>query len=148
MTEIDRIAAILDIQMLKARYLRTIDEHDWAAHEAVFAPDLIADFRASSGGNDDSLITHGAKPYVAKLASILQHIVTVHHGHTPEITILSDTEATGVWAMEDKLWVNPDSPLPFQFMHGYGHYHERYVRLADGWRIKELRLSRLRVDTI
>jgi hypothetical protein len=31
-------------------------------------------------------------------------------------------------------------------MHGYGHYHETYVRLADGWRIKSIRLSRLRVD--
>ena len=27
--------------------------------------------------------------------------VSVHHGHTPNIEIKSDTTATGIWAMED-----------------------------------------------
>lgn len=141
-TEAERIAAILDIHMLKARYFRTLDQKDWAAHEAVFAPDLVAEFEAAGEP------VHGAAVHVANLAPILEHVVTVHHGHTPEITILSDDEATGVWAMEDKLWVQPGSTLPFTFLHGYGHYHERYVRLAGEWRIKEVRLARLRVDTV
>ncbi len=76
----------------------------------------------------------------------MENVTTVHHGHTPEIEIISRDEATGIWAMEDKLWVQPASVLPFVFMHGYGHYHKRYVRLADGWRIQEIRLVRLRVD--
>lgn len=146
MTEIERIAAVLEIQALKARYFRTMDTKDWPGLEAVFAPDLIADFRESTGGNDEGQLTHGAAPYVAKLAPILQDVATVHHGHMPEITIESPTEATGIWAMEDKLWPGAGSDLPFRFMHAYGHYHERYVRLADGWRIKAIRLSRLRVD--
>jgi hypothetical protein len=32
-------------------------------------------------------------------------------------------------------------------MHGYGHYEETYERLAEGWRIKSTKLTRLRVDT-
>jgi hypothetical protein len=32
-------------------------------------------------------------------------------------------------------------------MHGYGHYHETYERTDDGWRIKTITLTRLRVDT-
>jgi hypothetical protein len=36
--------------------------------------------------------------------------------------------------------------MPFKWMDAYGHYHERYVRVAAGWRIQELRLTRLRVD--
>jgi len=32
-------------------------------------------------------------------------------------------------------------------MQGFGHYHEHYVKGNDGkWRIKELRLTRLRTD--
>lgn len=146
MTEIERVAAILDIHALKARYFRTMDGKDWQGLEATFAPDLIADFREATGGHDESMLTHGAAAYVAGLAPILQNVTTVHHGHMAEITIETTHSATGIWAMEDKLWPAADSPLPFRFLHGYGHYHERYARLADGWRIQEIRLSRLRVD--
>jgi len=146
MTENEKIAATLEIHGLKARYFRMMDMKDWAGLEAVFAPDLLADFRASTGGSDEDMLTQGAAPYVAKLAPILEKVTTVHHGHMPEITILSANEATGIWAMEDKLWADDDSGLPFRWMHGYGHYHERYVRLEGEWRIKDIRLSRLRVD--
>lgn len=146
MTEAEKIAATLEIHAIKARYFRTMDMKDWAGLEATFAPDLVADFRESTGEPDESQLTHGAAPYVAKLAPILEHIQTVHHGHMPEITIESPDRATGIWAMEDKLWVQEGSPLPFKWMHGYGHYHERYVRIGGEWRIQEIRLSRIRVD--
>ena len=153
---IEKLAAIEEIKALKARYFRTMDSKDWAGYEAVFAPDLIADFRDATGAHDPSQLTHGAAAYVAMLAPMLDKVSTVHHGHTPEITIESPTTARGVWAMEDKLWPGPESDLPFTWLHGYGHYHERYVKLADGadngggenegWRIAEIRLTRLRVD--
>lgn len=145
MTDAERIAAILDICALKARYFRTLDTKDWVAHEAVFTPDLVADFGGADGG-EATAPTRGAANHVGNLAPLLENVVTVHHGHTPEITVLSPTEATGIWAMEDKLWTQPGSVLPFAFMHGYGHYHERYVKQADGWRIQAIRLMRLRVD--
>lgn len=148
---IEKLAAIEEIKALKARYFRTMDSKDWAGYEAVFAPDLVADFRDATGTHDPSQLTHGAAAYVAALAPMLDKVSTVHHGHTPEITIESPTTARGVWAMEDKLWPSADSALPFTWLHGYGHYHERYVKLADGgenggWRIAEIRLTRLRVD--
>jgi hypothetical protein len=146
MSELEKLMSILDIHALKARYFRSMDNKDWPALENVFAPDLVADFRAATGGFDESMLTHGAATYVAQLAPILGQVLTVHHGHMPEITIESPTTASGIWAMEDKLWVQEGSALPFRWMHGYGHYHERYVRLERGWCIKEIRLSRLRVD--
>ncbi|OCC25713.1 DUF4440 domain-containing protein [Croceicoccus estronivorus] len=146
MDRLDKLEAVEEIRALKARYFRCMDMKDWAGLEAVFAPDLVADFRAATGGNDDSQLTHGAAAYVAKLAPILQDVVTVHHGHMPEITVESPDTAHGVWAMEDKLWPAENSSLPFRRMHGYGHYHERYMRLEGEWRIAEIRLTRLRVD--
>jgi hypothetical protein len=74
--------------------------------------------------------------------------VTVHHGHTPIIEITSDTTATGIWAMEDLLWRSLKNPAhgDVSFIHGWGHYHERYVKLDVGWRILSTRLSRLRTE--
>jgi len=68
-------------------------------------------------------------------------VITVHHGHMPEIELTSATTATGVWAMEDMLrW--PDG----REMHGYGHYHETYEKVGGAWRIKSSKLTRLRTD--
>lgn len=146
MDRLDKLEAIEAIHALKARYFRCMDMKDWAGLEAVFAADLVADFRAATNTNDDSQLTHGAAAYVAKLTPILQDVVTVHHGHMSEIVIESPDSARGIWAMEDKLWPQPSSQLPFRMLHGYGHYHERYIRLDGEWRIAEITLTRLRVD--
>lgn len=146
MTELERMLIVNAVHQLKGRYFRTLDCKDWAGYEAVFAPDLVADMRDASGQRDESQLIFGAAAYVAGLAPALQGVITVHHGHSPEIDVLSATEATGIWAMEDKLWPGADSPLPFRFLHGYGHYHERYVRWEGDWRISEIRLSRLHVE--
>jgi len=146
MDETDRLAAIAAIQALKARYFRTLDTKDWAAHEAVFAPDLVADMREAAPAYDEKALTHGAAAYVRNLAPLLEDVVTVHHGHTPEIEVLSDDSARGIWAMEDKLWVGEGAVLPFRLLHGYGHYHETYVKREGAWRIATIRLTRLRLD--
>ena len=146
MDKLERLEATEAIRALKARYFRMMDTKDWAGLEAVFAPDLVADFRAATGRNDDSQLTHGAAAYVARLAPILNGVITVHHGHMAEITIESPDRASGIWAMEDKLWPGDGSALPFCWMHGYGHYHERYVRIDGEWLIEEIALTRLRVD--
>src|SRR5438874_11102676 len=39
MTELEKVAATLEIHALKARYFRMMDCKDWAGLEAVFAPD-------------------------------------------------------------------------------------------------------------
>jgi hypothetical protein len=146
MDALDRLTAIEEIKALKARYFRCMDMKDWPGLQAVFASDLVADFRDSTGARDETLLTHGAEPYVKNLAPILQNITTTHHGHMPEIEIISETTATGIWAMEDLLWVGEGAPVPYKTMHAFGHYHETYEKKNGEWRIKTVRLSRLRVD--
>ena len=142
----ERLAAIEEIKALKARYFRCMDEKDWPGLQAVFAPDVVCDFRDSTGTRDESLLTHGAALYVKNLAPILQNIVTTHHGHMPEIEITSPTTAKAIWAMEDLLWVQEGAPVPYKTMRGFGHYHETYEKRNGAWEIKTIRLSRLRVD--
>nr|MBM4733853.1 hypothetical protein [Prescottella equi] len=66
-------------------------------------------------------------------------MVTVHHGHTPEIVFTSDTTTEGIWAMEDELWwTNGDRE---EHLHGYGHYRERYRKVNDQWPISYRRMT-------
>jgi len=124
------------IRTLKARYFRTMDTKDWAAMREVFCDDVEIDTTESGG----SVVT-GASEFMAFLEETIGDVVTVHHGHMPEIEITSPTTATGVWAMEDWLrWPNGME------LHGFGHYHETYEKVEGAWGIKSSRLTRLRMD--
>jgi len=68
----------------------------------------------------------GRDQVTASVRKLVDPLTTVHHAHTPEIEILSPTTARGVWAMEDLLsWRNGDK---IEQAHGWGHYHETYVK--------------------
>ena len=143
---VEQLWDIEQIKQLKARYFRCMDTKDWAGFEQVFAADAVMDM--SSEMRDQTTrggITRGAAQIAAMVRTVVGPVVTVHHGHMPEIEITSPTTARGVWAMEDKLRWPEGSPV--RTIHGYGHYHETYERTDDGWRIKTITLTRLRVDT-
>ena len=124
------------IKRLKARYFRTMDTKDWAGMREVFADDVVVDTTDSGG-----VVVTGADAFIAFLRETLDAVVTVHHGHMPEIELTSATTATGIWALQDILqWPNGAE------MHGYGHYHEAYAKSGDEWRITSTRLTRLRMD--
>ncbi len=124
------------IKQLKARYFRLMDTKDWDAMREVFADDVFID-TTDSGGR----VVEGADDFMTGLRDLLADVLTVHHGHMPEIELTSETTATGVWSMEDMLrWPNGSE------LHGFGHYHETYEKADGGWRIKTMTLTRLRVD--
>jgi hypothetical protein len=124
------------IKQLKARYFRTMDTKDWGAMRQLFCDDTCMDSTESGGG-----VLNGADNCINFLQGAIGDVITVHHGHTPEIELTSATTARGVWAMEDMLrW--PDG----RELHGYGHYHETYEKVDGNWRIKTLKLTRLRMD--
>ena len=138
MTDIERLIAIEDIRNLCARRLRAMDEKRWADYEAMHAEDHVSD----TYGGEPAV---GAKANTARLAEVLGHIASVHHAHTPEITITGPDTAEGIWAMEDMLfWTQGDEA---HWLHGFGHYHERYRKGPEGWQFVYRRLTRLRVNT-
>ena len=124
------------LKQLKARYFRTMDTKDWAGMRAVFADDVVMDTTAA-GGN---LIT-GADAFLEFLRPTLQDVITVHHGHMPELELISPDQANGVWALQDTL-IWPDGTR----MVGYGHYHETYQKVDGDWKIKSSVLTRLHID--
>ena len=164
MTTAERLLAIEEIKQLKARYFRNLDTKDWDGFQAVFAPDAVLDCRHAMYSRDpatgaaifagkvlpeseavvEARLTRGAANIRAEVEASVENIITVHHGHMPEIEIISPTTARAVWAMEDVLRGPPGWYL--QTLVGYGHYHETYERLEGRWHIKTLKLTRLRVD--
>jgi len=91
-------------------------------------------------------VHEGRDAVVAMVQSGMAGGSTVHHLFTPEITITGADTARATWAMEDFVRVTVGGePLAF---HGFGHYHEEYVRTAAGWRVRRSVERRLRVDPI
>jgi hypothetical protein len=143
---IQKLAAIEEIKVLKARYFRYLDAKDWDGwKQFVFCADsemLVPEAQPEPVIGIDRIITF--------VDQVLRGTVTIHHGHMPEITIESDSAASGVWAMEDLIYWPKDRLAQSRYskLQGYGHYHERYVREQSGWRIRSLHLSRLHVAHI
>ena len=148
MNAIEQLLAIEAIKHTKARYFRCLDTKDWLGFADVFAPDAQMDMREETR-DENNLITGNGN--IARYVShAVDGVVSVHHGHMPEIEFTSDTSAKVIWAMEDKLWksAGSTSPLPVSFLHGYGHYRETYRLVGDKWLIQTVKLTRLRVDVM
>ena len=147
MDPLEQLLAIEEIKQLRARYFRFVDEKKWEDLAEVFTDDAEADYSGEMVrlGQDPELgrIKGGGKAIAGFIRQAVEPMVSVHHGHMPEITITSPTTAEGVWAMEDLLQI-PEGPV--RSLHGFGHYRERYVKTERGWRIQKLVLTRLRVD--
>jgi hypothetical protein len=58
-------------------------------------------------------------------------MLTSHRGTQPEIDLLSPTEATGTWALEDVV-IHQDFGVT---IHGASFYEDRYRKVDGQWRI-------------
>lgn len=132
----ENLQAVEAIKQLKARYFRWLDTKQWQAWSAVFTHDVVMEIP------ELDIVIEGRKEVVEKVRSTLDEAQTIHQGFMPEIDLISNTEATGVWAMEDRIETTAKST------HGFGHYHEEYRIEDGGWRISRISLHRLRVDKV
>ena len=137
-----QIFEIEAIKQLKARYFRLMDTKDWDNWGMVFTEDATLQFdrAVSTNGRDGKPIPKvvGRENLVAMLRNSVPK-QTVHHGHMPEIELLNETEATGIWSMEDIV------DYGTSLIHGYGHYHETYSKTDGQWRIATVHLTRIRL---
>lgn len=144
---VETLLAIEEIKRLKARYFRLMDTKDWHGFAELFTQDAIFDVRGAleeNPGPDQEPII-GRSAIVEYVSSGIDPINSAHHGHMPEIDILSEDAASGIWALADILRM--PSGTPFERFYGYGHYHESYRRIDGTWKIASLSISRLLVET-
>jgi hypothetical protein len=140
----DRPEDRLALKELKASYFRYLDTKRWAAWRELFTNDMVFYADDAPVPTETQPMTTNGDDFVEMVSSVLADAVTVHQGHMPELRFTDATNANGIWAMFD--WVD-SSGSGGNSMQGFGHYHEHYVKGGDGkWRIKELRLTRLRTD--
>jgi hypothetical protein len=149
---VEALLAIEEIRQLKSRYFQAVDEKDWDSIAEVFTEDATIDFsgesrhhighhgfaEADAASSEGSPVT-GGREAARVIAGAVQDLVTVHHGHDPQITLIGRDAARGRWSMYDRL------DYGSEVMHGYGHYHEEYRRQGGRWRIAALTLVRSRV---
>ena len=132
------------IKKLKARYQRAVDTKDWDLMRSLFAADATSEY------SDGKYSFTGPEAIVKFLSDGLgdPEIQSMHHAHTPEIELTSDTTATGTWYLEDFVlsarasdWA-PNGTV----LHGTGIYHDEYVKVADEWLIQKTGYERIFED--
>jgi hypothetical protein len=149
MTEAERLAAIEDIRRLKAAYWRGVDTHDDALVRSILAADCVLDYRGcctdpASGTDFLPEMNVVMKRQESWQTTALDGYVTVHQGHQAEITVTGADSAEGIWAFSDRFFYPPG--WKYRRLTGYGHYHDTYLREADGWKLQTTRITRLRVE--
>jgi len=144
----DHLQKLLDVhalQQMKARYFLFLDTKDWSRWLDLFTEDatLLVDTAASTFARDAKTL-----PKVVGRDALREFVVpnldktpTVHHGHTPIFEFHSETEASGIWAMEDVVEFTDHT------VHGHGHYRETYRKISGEWRFASVHLTRIRVVT-
>lgn len=147
MDPIQRLIEIEALHSLKARYWRCWDTKDFEGWLALFLDDatLTADMRVPVRGETGAvpaLKVVGKQQLRETVCANNAHTVTVHQGHSPEIELHSDSEASGIWAMED---IVERGAATF---HGHGHYRETYRKVDGQWRFASIHLTRVRLTSL
>ena len=127
--------AIEAIRRLKYAYFRLLDTKQFVALGELFIPDATT---AYESGN---LSQRGRGEIVAFLQEALggPGIVTMHHGHHPEIDLVGPDRATGTWYLEDRVLI-PGADLEIS---GTALYTDEYVLVDGSWRIAHTGYERI-----
>ena len=130
--EVQVLKDIEAIKALKSRYFRALDTKDWDALEKTLHPDIET---AYSNGK---LVFHGPKEVTNYFKESMPTTeITLHQGHNPEITIESDTTATGKWYLQDILIFADGNPYEGLQIEGSAIYTDKYVKVDGQWLILE-----------
>lgn len=125
-----------EIRQLKYAYFRCVDTKDWDGIAACFVPEATATYPNQDCDGRDAILAF-------LTASLFPDLVTMHHGHHPEIRVDGD-EATGTWHLHDQVY----APA-FDFaLEGSALYEDRYVRTCAGWRMTHTGYRRIFEKTV
>ena len=134
--DIQRLMDMEAIRQLKHAYFRCIDTANKEELATLFHDDVEVHF---IGGSYEWKLT-GKDAYLASIGeSFTCHSVGHHNGHQPEIQMLSETEATGIWYLADEMWMRNVKYA----VKGTALYWDRYVKDGGRWLIRETRYRRI-----
>jgi SnoaL-like domain len=124
------------IRQLKHRYFRCIDTANVAELAEIFHDDVEVHF---VGGTYEWKL-NGKAQYLGSIGGAFHNQAIGHHNaHHPEIQMLSPTEATAIWYLNDHMW-QLDSGI---YTRGTALYWDRYLKVDGRWLIRETRYRRI-----
>lgn len=138
MDAVRQLQAIEDIKRLKVRYCRFVDLNRREELRHLFTDDIVYEFQGWKKGQGGDNFAGSAQDFADRHS--------FHRVFMPDIEILSETTARGVWAMADIIEYPATSGKAGS--RGYGYYHEEYRKVDGAWRISSLLLVRHRVEEL
>lgn len=141
-----RLNDVHEICVMVFRWFTAIDLKDWEAFDAQITDDILID---NSGVArriivGESGVYRGRIDVVAWAKRCTVGAVSVHQVMMPQIEILSDTSARGIWTLDDRVhWPNEN---PVRRLHGHGHINDTYAKVEGRWKLASQRLTRIQVE--
>ena len=134
--DVQMLMDIEAIKQLKHAYFRCIDTANIEELGTLFHDEVSVHF---TGGSYEWKL-QGKADYLKAVAQAFHSQSIGHHnGHQPEIQILSDREATGIWYLADTMWL-----MDLQHVTtGTALYWDRYEKADGRWLIRETRYERI-----
>lgn len=134
--DIQRLMDIEAIKRLKHAYFRCIDSANMDELGTLFHDDVSVHFI----GGSYEWTTQGKQEYLDNIGvSFSNKSIGHHNGHHPEIQMISDSEATGIWYLADHMWILNHKAKTS----GTALYWDRYLKVDGEWLIKDTKYERL-----
>ncbi|MEM6580801.1 MAG: nuclear transport factor 2 family protein [Pseudomonadota bacterium] len=134
--DIQRLMDMEAIRQLKYAYFRCVDTANLEELATLFHDDVRAHF---IGGSYEWNV-QGKREYLNNIAmAFTRSAVGQHNAHHPEIQMLSPTEASAIWYLEDNMWMLSHKART----RGTALYWDRYVKQDGRWLIKETNYERV-----
>lgn len=131
----NKLEEIEAIRQLKYRYFRFLDMKRFRELTALF----IADGSTAYDNGRYSYKGHEEIFAFMDESMGMPEAYTSHQGHHPEITLLDDTNATGIWHFEDTV-----HRMDYQVaIYGAGIYWDEYVKVDGEWKFRYTGYERL-----
>ncbi|HQR03555.1 MAG: nuclear transport factor 2 family protein [Proteobacteria bacterium] len=124
------------IRNLKGAYFRCADTSNLTEIATLFHDDVEVKFVGGTYEWD----LKGKKAYLEALTQGFNpNVVAQHHGHTPEIHVLNEREATGTWYLYDNFWNLGEG----RYTYGTALYRDYYVKENGRWLIRRTAYKRV-----
>jgi hypothetical protein len=126
-------AEISDVQL---RYATGVDIRDWRLYRSCFTDEIETDFTSVFGGEPRRM---KADEWVEFARRTIDGLNATQHMITNHVITVDGDEATCVAYVQARHHLPNESGASEQAMFGY--YTNRFVRTADGWKIRACTLT-------
>lgn len=134
--DIQRLMDMEAIKQMKYAYFRCLDTANMEELTTLCHPDLSVHY---TGGDYEIKLDDRDQFIGAMTQAFNADGIGRHNGYMPEIQMISETEATGIWYLYDHFWALNANHLT----HGTALYWDRYLKIDSKWVIKETSYRRI-----